>query len=349
MNKPRYNIPRRFHIKSMNSNTEDLSEIVASINIVEYISQYIELTQKGDEWWGLSCFNEESTPSFSVRENPPFFYDFSSGIGGNLFSFVKAYHKCSNAQAAKIIKEYAGVKSDGTYIQKQKMRAVQDCRKYKAKEKRVKAHKGTVLQDDFMDRYQFDRGKLRAWTDEGISEESLKRFEVKYDAFSNSIVYPIRNLGGKIVNIGSRTLYPDYKERGLGKYGYFYKWGNLDLIYGLFENKEYVMEKKEIILFEGCKSVLIADTWGIKNCGAILTSHLNPMQMKALIALGVRVVFALDKEINIRSDENITTLKNYVNVEYLYDNKNYLEPKDAPVDKGKDVFLKLYDERRRFR
>lgn len=333
----------------MNNDVEDLSQIVANINIVEYISQYIDLTQRGDEWWGLSCFNEESTPSFSVRENPPFFYDFSSGIGGNLFSFVKAYNKCSNVEAANIIKEYAGIKSDGTYIPKQKMRAVQDCKRYRAKDKRVKNQKGTVLQDDFMDRYQNNKEKLKLWMDEGISEESLKRFGVKYDAFSNSIVYPIRNLGGKIVNIGSRTLHPDYKERGLGKYGYFYKWGNMDLIYGLYENKKYVEEKKELILFEGCKSVLLADTWGIKNCGAILTSHLNPMQMKTLISLGVRIVFALDKEINIRADENISTLKNYVNVEYLYDKDGLLNVKDAPVDKGKDVFMKLYSDRRRYR
>ena len=51
----------------------DLNGLIRSVDIVEYISQYVDLVQKGDEWWGLSCFKDEKTPSFSVRKNPPFF------------------------------------------------------------------------------------------------------------------------------------------------------------------------------------------------------------------------------------------------------------------------------------
>ena len=53
-------------------------------------------------------------------------------------------------------------------------------------------------------------------------------------------------------------------------------WGELKTIYGFAENLENIKKQGEIILFEGCKSVLMADTWGIHNAGAILTSHLNP-------------------------------------------------------------------------
>jgi DNA primase len=123
----------------------------------------------------------------------------------------------------------------------------------------------------------------------------------------------------------------------------------MDTIYGLFDNLDEILKKREIILFEGCKSVLLADTWGIKNAGAILTSHLNPHQMKILARLGCRVVFALDKEIRIREDHNIQKLKNYVEVEYLWDREDLLDDKDAPVDKGAEVFLKLYDGRLMFR
>lgn len=94
---------------------------------------------------------------------------------------------------------------------------------------------------------------------------------------------------------------------------------------------------------------MIANTWGIHNCAALLTSHVNPQQMKLLARLGVRVVFALDKEVDIKKDHNIEKLKRYVNVEYLYDKENMTEPKDSPVDKGKDVFLKLYNDRLKYR
>lgn len=88
---------------------------------------------------------------------------------------------------------------------------------------------------------------------------------------------------------------------------------------------------------------------GLKSCGALLTSHVNPNQLKILIRLGCRVVFALDKDVNITADRNIQKLKKYVNVEYFRDTNGLLDAKDSPVDKGKEVFKSLYERRVRYR
>ena len=88
-----------------------------------------------------------------------------------------------------------------------------------------------------------------------------------------------------------------------------------------------------------------ADTWGIKNTGAILTSHLNPYQMKILIKLGCKVVFALDKGVDVREDDNIQRLKRYLDVEYIFDKDGLLEDKMSPVDAGEEVWKKLYERR----
>lgn len=45
-------------------------------------------------------------------------------------------------------------------------------------------------------------------------------------------------MDGKIVNIGGRTLDPDWKEKKLRKYTYFYSWVAMDIIYGLFETSK---------------------------------------------------------------------------------------------------------------
>lgn len=326
----------------------DLSELIESIDIVEYISQYVELEQKGDEWWGLSCFREEKTPSFSVRKDPPVFFDYSSGIGGNVFTFVKYRNRCGAKEAIDILKKYAGVEGLSTEP-RQKLAATVSCKKFRRPKQTVKLSKGTVLPDTYMERYEVRPEKLQVWLDEGISQEALETFQVRYDSFSDRLVYPIRNLVGKIVNIGGRALDPQWKEKGLRKYTYFYGWGTMDTIYGLAENMAEILRKRELILFEGCKSVLLAHTWGIRNCGAILTSHLNPHQMKILARLGCRVVFALDKEVRIREDHNIQRLKDYVEVEYLWDRDDLLDEKEAPVDKGPEVFQKLYEGRLRYR
>ena len=328
--------------------TMELNDLIESINIVDYISKFTDLEERNGEFWGLSPFTQEKTPSFSVRRETNSFYDFSSGIGGNVFTFVKHYYRCSGREAVEILKKYAGF--DGEIkAPREKMAATITCKRFLKPKSTQKASTATVLPDNYMERYEQRDEKLAVWESEGISRASLERFQVFYDSFSDRLVYPIRNLEGKIVNIGGRTLDPQWKEKNLRKYCYFHSWGTMDTIYGLAENMEFIKKQGEIIIFEGCKSVLLADTWGIKNTGAILTSHLNPHQMKILAKLGFRVVFALDKDVRIRDDHNIAKLKQYVNVEYVWDRADLLEEKDAPVDKGEDIFKKLYDERLKYR
>lgn len=322
----------------------ELAELIQQVNIVDYISQFVELEQRNAEFWGLSPFRDEKTPSFSVRPNPPVFYDYSAGIGGNIYTFIKHYFRCSNREAVEKIKEFAGC-TDDVYVRQEKMAATMTCKRFDKPKTSVKQSKTTVLPDDYMLRYEKDSEKLDVWRSEGISDTSLDKFQVYYDRFSDRLVYPIRNMGGQIVNIGGRALDPEWKEKKQRKYCYFYSWGTINTIYGVAENIEYIKKSHELILFEGCKSVLLADTWGIHNCGAILTSHLSSNQLKILVKLGVRVVFALDKEVRIRDDRNIEKLKRYVNVEYIYDWGDLLGEKDAPVDKGREVFKKLYDNR----
>ena len=277
------------------------------------------------------------------------FYDYSSGVGGNLYTFVKQYHRCSNCEAVEIIKRYAGC-NDEVLVRREKMAATLVCKKFQKQKSSLKSPSTTTLPDDYMQRYEKRAEKLRVWRQEGISAESLEKFQVSYDAFSDRLVYPIKNAEGKIVNVGGRILSPNWKEAGLRKYTYFFGWGgSMNVIYGLHENFEEIKKKREVIIFEGCKSVLLADSFGIHNTGALLTSHVSTNQLKILAGLGFRVVFALDKDVRVRDDHNIKRLKQFVNVSYIYDTGDLLDDKDSPVDKGKEVFLKLYEGRFSYR
>ena len=328
----------------------DIEELIRSIDIVEFISQYVDLELKGEEYWGISPFTypPERTPSFSVRPNPPFFYDYSSGKGGNVYSFVKEIKKCTPQEAVDTLKEFAGY--DGEIdIPHQKMAATITCRQFLSKQQQKKASVATKLTNSVFDKFEKNNNKYLVWLNDGISLSSLEKFQVMYDPFTNRLVYPIRSVEGDIVNIGGRALDVDWKERGERKYTYFYKWGTIDTIYGISENMQSILSSKEVIIFEGCKSVLLADTWGIHNTAAILTSHLSGNQFKILIKLGCDVVFALDKDVDILQDKNIKKLKQYVNVFYLKDTSGLLDSKDAPVDKGVEVFQKLLNNKVRLK
>lgn len=329
----------------------EVSEIIERVDIVEYVSQYVDLVERSDgDLWGLSPLKDEVTPSFSVSPTKQRFYDFSSGYFGNVLDFICKYHNCEFHKGLKILKEFAKIEDENSeeHVVK-RLLATSIAKKYRDQKKPVKESKSVILPDDYMDRYEWDLSKMSGWLKEGIGEDALKFFQVRFDPYSNRIVYPIRNLEGKIVNVAGRTIDPDFKEKKLRKYTYFKPLGMLDTIYGLFENKEEILKKREIILFEGAKSVMLARGWGIKNTGAVLTSHLNPQQFQILIKLGVRVVFALDSDVDISRDVNIRRLLPYTQVEWVRNRNGLLEDKDAPVDKGFDVFKKLYEERVRLR
>ncbi|MBE7018441.1 MAG: hypothetical protein E7413_00970 [Ruminococcaceae bacterium] len=322
----------------------EVQELLEQVDIVEYIAQYCDLEEKNGEFWALSPFKEEKTPSFSIRKENQRFYDFSSGVGGNLIHFIRKYHNCGFERALEIIRDFA--KLSGTDIEHTiRLGTTQIAKRFRQYDPVKKESKTVVLPKDYMSRYEFNLDKLRAWVDEGIGFDTLSRFEVKYDSFSDRIVFPIKSYTGDIINICGRTLDPNYKEKKIRKYTYFKPLGILDTLYGFSDNQEEIMKKKEIIIFEGSKSVMLASEWGVHNTCAILTSHLNPQQMLFLIKLGIRVVFALDEDVDVLSDKNIQKLKRYLTIDYIKDTDKVLQSKMSPVDMGREVFLKLYNER----
>lgn len=321
----------------------DVNEILEQVDILEYIQQFCDLEEKNGEWWGLSPFKEEKTPSFSVNTEKQKFYDFSSGAGGNLIDFIVRYNRCGFKEALSILKKYANITDDTHYVCR--LECAKIARKFKKKPKEIKESKCQILPNDYMERYDFNKEKLSIWVNEGISLDTMRKFGVMYDQFSNRIVYPIKNYTGEIINVCGRTIDADFKSKGLRKYTYFKPLGILDTLYGFSDNKQNILSQKEIILFEGAKSVMIAHEWGIDNTSAILTSHLNQYQLLFLIKLGVRVVFALDEDVDIDEDSNIAKLKRYVKIEAIKNFDNLLTEKMAPVDAGREIWEKLYERR----
>lgn len=328
----------------------EASDVVAAVDMAEYVSQYTDLTEKSGELWGISPFNQhERTPSFSLDPKKGYFYDFSAGFGGNLVDFVMAKNNCSVAQAINLLKKYAHITEDQEGHMVHRLSVTSIAKRYRQQSRQPPKCTAKILPENCMERYEFRKDKLKSWFDEGIPYELMWEFGVRYDAFDDRIVYPIRNLDGQIFCISGRTCDPDYKEKGIRKYTYTTPIGSLPALYGLHENKSAVLSASEALVFEGCKSVLKAKSFGYCNGIALLTSHLSNTQLEAMIKLAsfnsIRFVFALDADVDITKDDNIMRLTKYARVEWIKNRDNLLEPKDAPVDKGKEVFTKLYNMR----
>lgn len=333
----------------------EVSEILERVQIEDYIRQYIDddYEEKGGELWCISPFNpSEKTASFSIRVEDQIFYCFSTHVGGNLIDFVKKYHRVNLINAIQMVKQYAGIQdNDEDSGPVTRLAATKVCKKYKKHKQRGNPASSRVLPANFMERYEVNLPKLSLWADEGIEWEVMKKFCVRYDRFDDRIVYPVRNYAGEIVSVCGRTCDPDFKQKGLRKYTYYQSIQGIDTLYGFSDNQDEIFNRKEMIIFEGAKSVMKAYGWGFCNGVAALTSHLNDNQLRFLIQMGnvygIRIVFAFDSDVDIRQDENIMRLTRYASVEWICNRDNVLPPKDSPVDQGRVIFEKLYAERGR--
>ncbi len=76
------------HCLSMKFPDSFLDEIRARLPVSQVVSRRVALKRAGREWKGLSPFNREKTPSFTVNDQKGFYHCFSSGKHGDIFTFL---------------------------------------------------------------------------------------------------------------------------------------------------------------------------------------------------------------------------------------------------------------------
>ena len=86
-----------------------LDEIRARLPVSEVVGRKVKLQKQGREWRGLSPFNQEKTPSFFVNDQKGFYYDFSAGKSGDIFSFVIETQGLSFSEAVEQLANQAGL------------------------------------------------------------------------------------------------------------------------------------------------------------------------------------------------------------------------------------------------
>ena len=74
---------------------DNIKEVINRTSIVEIINSTVPLKKKGSNYFGLSPFKKEKTPSFSVNEEKKIFHCFSTGEHGNVIDFLRTFlHAC---------------------------------------------------------------------------------------------------------------------------------------------------------------------------------------------------------------------------------------------------------------
>lgn len=129
--------------------------------------------------------------------------------------FICAYHHCDFLRGLHILKSYAGIVDNGEESTPSRLLATSVAKRFKSKVKKEKKSKGIILPKDYMNRYEWNVKKFAVWEREGISMESMERFQVRYDPFSDRLVYPIKDIDGNIISVCGERSTRTIKRRRL--------------------------------------------------------------------------------------------------------------------------------------
>lgn len=201
---------------------------------------------------------------------------------------------------------------------------------------------------------------------DNISKESMKKFEVMYYDKANRIIIPHRHYKtGKLIGLKSRCLNFDEIDKGykyipLTVQNITYSYPTYQNLFGLYQNKEFIKKIKRVVIFESEKSVMQFESYfpnqnfSVALCG----SNISKQQVNMLLELGVEeVILALDKEYTILNTpeadkyyEKLLRLgsmfSRFCKVSMIWDTEKLIGLKDSPSDRGKEVFIKLFKNRK---
>lgn len=326
-----------------------LNSIAEKVDLVDYIGQKTELEKRGKDYFCRCSKHIDQTPSFSITPEKNMYYCFSCGRGGGIIQYLQDYEGLSFDEAVQKACRLANADLSSMCYSP----TVKFLKKIRKLRKKLIPFEHKILEEKEYEKYS--KEPVAEWLNEGIRQKEIDLFDIRIDKRSNRIVYPVRDIDGRLLNVKGRTRYADYKTMGLMKYINYYPIGVMDYIQGLNVTLPYVKAKNEIIIFESLKSVMKCFGWGYRNCGSAEKHSLTMEQVRLLIRLQVDVTFAYDSDVSYKTKdivESINLLKRFTNVYVIEDPDGLLggaEAKNSPADEGLQIFEKLYQNKRRIR
>ena len=281
---------------------EIVEEVRSRTNIVDVISQYVNLQKKGSQYFGLCPFHNEKTGSFSVSPQKQMYYCFGCGAGGNVFSFLMAYENMTFKEAVEELAPKCGVtlpQREMTYQERQ--RADRRSRLFEINKeaaayyyKLLRSDAGKQAMDYFTKRgltadtmHKFGLGCTSKYSDslykylrdKGYEDNILKdcgliTIDEKrggHDKFWNRAMFPIFDANGKVVAFGGRVM-------GDGEPKYLNSpeteiFNKSKTLFGLYFARK--TRREQFILCEGYMDVISLHQAGFDNAVASLGTALT--------------------------------------------------------------------------
>lgn len=301
---------------------ELISEIIEKNDIVDIISQYMNLKKRGRNYIGLCPFHSEKTPSFSVSQDKQLYYCFGCGEGGNVSTFIQKIEKMTYPESLRFLAEKAGIRIRED-INKEELE--------KAKKRQMLLRINKEAARFFYKNLSSNPAAMKYLHNRGLSIETIKKFglgfsldnwdsfknyivtkglkpelafsagllvkksnnEDYYDRFRNRVMFPIIDLKGNVIAFGGRVM-DDSKPKYLNspETPIYNKGCN---IYGLNIVKG-ISDLKNIIVVEGYIDAISLHQYGINNAVASLGTAFTEHQARLLKRFANEIVIAYDSD-----------------------------------------------------
>lgn len=302
-------------------------------DLVRIIEPYAPLKKKGANWMACCPFHQEKTPSFSVNPSKGFYKCFGCGKGGNAFTFLMEMEGLNFPEAIQRVAEMTGVPlpepiDDRQYAQNKQRKEerkhlseqVIELNKIalefwetelRSKDKKAKAAREYLEQRGISEdiQRQFHIGFSPDTWDSLLNHLKEKGADGKlieqsglvsvneekdrvFDRFRGRIMFPVLDVNGNPVAFGARAMGDDQPKYLNSPETHAYVKGQH--LYGLFQSKEAIRQKKFAILVEGYLDLIALYQFGIMNVAASLGTAFTPEQSKLLSRFTKKVVINYD-------------------------------------------------------
>ena len=345
-------------------NNDIINEIRNKSDIVSIISNYVPLTKRGKNYFGVCPFHDDHSPSMSVSPDKQIYTCFSCGATGNVFTFVSEYEHISFIEAVKLL----GNKLGYNLTTHEKIDTNSgDLKIYEIASKFYQNNLNSSL----------GKKAIEYLENRGLNRETIKKFGIglslsksnltdllinkgikldklielglsntmSNDLFLNRIMFPLYDLSGNVVafsgriyNMKDSSKYINTKETSIFKKG--------NLLYNYHNAREHLKKNDYVIIMEGFMDVIRASTVGINNCVATMGTAFTKEQASIIRKMTDNVILCFDGD-KAGEDATISAIKVLETVGInpkIIRLEDDLDPDEYILKNGKEGFLNKIDK-----
>ncbi len=298
-------------------------QILGRVDLLDVVSEHVNLKRRGRRWVGLCPFHTEKTPSFTVTPELGLFKCFGCGKGGDIFSFVQSRENVSFMEALKILADRAGVELE--HVQRGPSGEPNRAELAKVNAWAERFFRSCLLSDaigrqarEYLQSRQVieataERFGIGLATDggpglreaagrAGIDLNHLRAADFVrgdeggrvYDTFRNRLMFPIRDATRRVIGFGGRTLTDDRAKYLNTRQTVLFDKGRG--LYGIELARDTITARRRAIVVEGYTDCIAAHQAGFTETVATLGTALADAQVDLLRRYCDEIILLFDSD-----------------------------------------------------